>query len=339
MILSAEGGTMKKSFILVSAALVLVLVLALVSCLKLPEAPEITPPVDETLGVPQLQTPQTGAMVEAKNISFQWNPVNDVTGYELQYVLASQALTDNSPAPISVNAIPYTLVGIINEGDYKWRVRGVNVTKNLVGNWAEPNSFRAFLRLPEANFTSTSNNKRATINSNFQFDVTFTDNSQSGTRTITNWEWEFEVGQISNDDVKIITATTTQRTDRGPHTITYRAGGCYYVRLKVFDGVKRHEKFVQNFVKISFMQRPTACFAFVKDGLKVQFTDHSDKGAADEIKWEWNFGDTGSGNTSNDQNPEHIFSIAGNYDVTLKASNSSNNSSLFSSFTRTITVP
>jgi len=52
-----------------------------------------------------------------------------------------------------------------------------------------------------------------------------------------------------------------------------------------------------------------------KEPLKVSFTDESTESP---ISWEWNFGD---GTNSTEQNPEHTYSTAGNYTVTLKASN------------------
>lgn len=49
--------------------------------------------------------------------------------------------------------------------------------------------------------------------------------------------------------------------------------------------------------------------------LSVQFTDHS---TGDPTLWAWNFGD---GGTSNDQNPLHIYTIPGNYTVSLTVTN------------------
>jgi PKD repeat protein len=49
--------------------------------------------------------------------------------------------------------------------------------------------------------------------------------------------------------------------------------------------------------------------------LSVQFIDLS----KNTTKWNWNFGD---GNYSTEQSPKHIYSVAGNYTVTLTASNS-----------------
>lgn len=51
----------------------------------------------------------------------------------------------------------------------------------------------------------------------------------------------------------------------------------------------------------------------------IQFTDASVPNAGAIVNWQWNFGDPASGpdNTSTLQNPTHIFSTAGTYNVTL----------------------
>ena len=67
---------------------------------------------------------------------------------------------------------------------------------------------------------------------------------------------------------------------------------------------------------------PTASFAPVIPVCEtrvVSFTDQSVANAGNITGWSWNFGDPASGalNTSTVQNPTHIFSTAGTYNVTL----------------------
>jgi hypothetical protein len=57
---------------------------------------------------------------------------------------------------------------------------------------------------------------------------------------------------------------------------------------------------------------PTASYSYVKDGLKVQFTDTSTGPRA--VRWIWFFGD---GTISSVQNPEKTFSRPGSYSVRL----------------------
>jgi len=59
--------------------------------------------------------------------------------------------------------------------------------------------------------------------------------------------------------------------------------------------------------------------------LKVQFTDTS-KGTP--TSWSWDFGD---GTTSTDQNPTHTYSTAGNYTVSLTASNKAGSNTVMES--------
>jgi gliding motility-associated-like protein len=70
---------------------------------------------------------------------------------------------------------------------------------------------------------------------------------------------------------------------------------------------------------------PTASFAPVTpicETRVVSFTDQSVANAGNITGWSWNFGDPASGvlNTSTAQNPTHIFSTAGTYNVTLVVS-------------------
>ena len=52
--------------------------------------------------------------------------------------------------------------------------------------------------------------------------------------------------------------------------------------------------------------------------LPVQFSDHV-SGSGDIIKWQWDFGD---GEGSSDSNPQHIYKSAGNFNVSLRTTNS-----------------
>ena len=59
---------------------------------------------------------------------------------------------------------------------------------------------------------------------------------------------------------------------------------------------------------------PSAGFNFVVDGLTVQLIDESVPGDNTIVSWSWDFGD---GNSSSSQNPVHVYSASGTYDVTL----------------------
>jgi len=50
-----------------------------------------------------------------------------------------------------------------------------------------------------------------------------------------------------------------------------------------------------------------------------------DRSTGNPTSWEWNFGD---GNTSTDQNPNHTYTVAGNYSITLSVSDGTNTDSV-----------
>ncbi len=77
----------------------------------------------------------------------------------------------------------------------------------------------------------------------------------------------------------------------------------------------------QNYtVTIDELSEPIAEFTAIPNSgtppLFVQFTDTS---AGSPTNWDWNFGD---GNISDEQNPSHMYYVAGTYDVSLNATNS-----------------
>ena len=64
------------------------------------------------------------------------------------------------------------------------------------------------------------------------------------------------------------------------------------------------------------------------EGSTISFTDNSQSFNGPITTWSWDFGDPASGpsNTSNAQNPTHVFSGCGTYNVTLIVINSNSNS-------------
>ncbi len=140
--------------------------------------------------------------------------------------------------------------------------------------------------------------------------VSFTDSS---TGSPTSWNWDFGDG-------------TTANTQNPTHT--YSAAGIYTATLTASNGNGTSS----SSAAITVLQPvlPVADFSSsVSSGnapLAVQFTDLSQNAAA----WKWDFGDGGS---STLQSPSHTYSTAGNYTVSLNASNTNGTNSKSSSIT------
>lgn len=131
--------------------------------------------------------------------------------------------------------------------------------------------------------------------------VTFTDLSTGNPE---HWQWYFGDGQIFEGQTP------------PPHT--YAATGNYTVSLiaEKFDP-DSYDAMVKVFyirigspVVVDFSGTPTSGLP----PFPVQFTDLSSGGPTN---WSWDFGD---GATSTEQNPVHVYSATGNYNVTLTAS-------------------
>ncbi|WP_282135758.1 PKD domain-containing protein [Seonamhaeicola maritimus] len=65
---------------------------------------------------------------------------------------------------------------------------------------------------------------------------------------------------------------------------------------------------------------PVASYTTTITGLEVNFTDTSTDSDGAVVGWSWDFGD---GNTSNLQNPSHIYASAGSYNVSLTVTDNS----------------
>ncbi len=150
---------------------------------------------------------------------------------------------------------------------------------------------------PSANFSATPVSGCAPLA------VSFTDLS---TGNPTTWLWDLGNGTTS--------------TKKNP-TTTYFNAGLYTITLKVTNAsgsntftrtqyIKVDDKPVVNFSA----SNTTGCFP-----VRVNFIDSSTGGSAPISSWQWDFGD---GKLSTAQNPFHVYTIAGNYTVTLKVTNS-----------------
>jgi uncharacterized protein (TIGR02145 family) len=121
----------------------------------------------------------------------------------------------------------------------------------------------------------------------------------------TSWHWDFGDGNTSNE--------------QNPEHI-YQDAGNYTVELTVSNEYGSDTETKTDYINVTsggsapdaeFLGSPTSGVF----PLTVNFIDQSGN---NPTSWHWNFGD---GNTSNEQNPEHIYQDAGSYTVSLNVSN------------------
>lgn len=142
-----------------------------------------------------------------------------------------------------------------------------------------------------------------TLNGCAPFQVQFENTSQNA---VTQF-WDFGDGTFSIEE--------------NP-THLYQTAGTYDVRLAIYSGTGQDSASVLSQIVVN--PSPTANFSdFVvnlpEGGDSVQFADNS----ISATSWLWNFDDPGSGaeNSSTEQNPFHVFSSNGTFNVTLVVEN------------------
>jgi len=146
-------------------------------------------------------------------------------------------------------------------------------------------------------------------------DVLFNDLSVANGSVITSWLWDFGDG-----NTQLVTAPGNPNV-----THTYANSGVFTVTLTVTNLQGCDASTSMNVV---IVPGPIAEFTYDEgcQGNLVAFTDlTATNGGSVLVQWLWNFGDPASGvsNTSNLQNPVHIFNTAGTYTVTLSATSAS----------------
>ncbi|PKP50733.1 MAG: hypothetical protein CVT94_00905 [Bacteroidetes bacterium HGW-Bacteroidetes-11] len=146
-------------------------------------------------------------------------------------------------------------------------------------------------------------------------DVLFNDLSVANGSVITSWFWDFGDG-----NTQLVTAPGNPNV-----THTYANSGVFTVTLTVTNLQGCDASTSMNVV---IVPGPIAEFTYDEgcQGNLVAFTDlTATNGGSVLVQWLWNFGDPASGvsNTSNLQNPVHIFNAAGTYTVTLSATSAS----------------
>jgi PKD repeat protein len=134
--------------------------------------------------------------------------------------------------------------------------------------------------------------------------VNFTDMSSASP---TGWEWTFDGG------------TPATSTEQNPQNIFYSTSGEYNVTLKVTKGTESQTTTKETYIHVSNYPEATFTATNLCLGAETQFTDQTNPNGGSITSWEWNFGDPASGvnNASTTQNPVHVFTAAGTYQVIL----------------------
>jgi len=196
----------------------------------------------------------------------------------------------------------YTTVSrrFINDRVENWVVGCYGLTRSYgtwIGQYLDQNEFNT---KPMAEFVADKTTTRKLAN------ITFKDLTQN---TPSEWKWEFE-GGVPNSS-----------TEQNP-SITYNENGFYDVKLIVKNSLG-----IDTLTKPDYIQivepifKPTADFSFNKDTIfindEIQFTNLSSN---NHINYVWTFV-SGTPATSREKDPKVAYNRAGNFLVSLNASN------------------
>jgi len=161
------------------------------------------------------------------------------------------------------------------------------VTLKVTGSYSTDSISRDIevsCRKPIADFTFS-------INGN---EVTFTDLSNDVDGDIISWRWDFGDGETS--------------FDQNPSHL-FESAGSYDVVLTVIDDDGENSLKTKN---ILIGAKADFSFSPIEPSVEdiIYFSDQS----SNSISWDWDFGD---GNSSNEKNPSHRYTLPGDYDVSL----------------------
>lgn len=194
-------------------------------------------------------------------------------------------------------------------------------TQNTVHSYAQAGTFNVTLTVIDDNGCTNSETHPVTVNQlpdpDFQHSAPTCDGdtmffynySTTPNGYIQTWEWDF--GDGNNIVINLPDDPNTTHVYGGP--------GPYTVTLTVTDSDGCIESISKD---VSVVPNPVANFTYTPacDGEVVEFTDlSSTNNGSYLVSWFWNFDDplSGSNNTSTFQNPNHLFTSVGTYDVLL----------------------
>ena len=209
-----------------------------------------------------------------------------------------------------------------NATSYSWSFEGGNPSTstqtNPVVQYPNPGTFAVTLTASNASGTDTQSKTGLITVTAPAMQATFAMSantvtegetvafSDQSTGNPSSWYWTFEGGTPANS------------TAQNP-SVKYVKSGKYDVTLKVSNAYGNHETVMQDVVTV-LTPAPIALFSAsatqISEGDVVSFTNKS----SNATQYAWTF-EGGNPSTSNVANPTVIYGTAGNFSVTLKASN------------------
>ena len=235
---------------------------------------------------------------------------------------------NTSCAGDTVNFLSSTFVNVSNTSSFLWQF-GDNTTSTIadpIHIYANPGTYNSTLTIIDQNGCTNSKSHQvqvttapfASFNSLAQScsgtAILFNDNSTTQNGVISSWHWDF--GDGSN--------TTVNAPNNPDVSHVFAASGIFTVKLSIYTSTGCEAYYISN---ITIYDASSAAFSFsgLCEGSLTSFTDLTQASSGNPtIAWNWNFGDLNSGvnNTSTLQNPQHLFSAAGTYNVILTVENS-----------------
>ena len=241
-------------------------------------------------------TSDAQTILENEEISFYDNSSNTPTSWSWVFEGGTPATSTSKNPTVSYST----------EGNY-----GVTLTVSNAGG-TDSITMQNFVTvnrpvvLPVANFTSSTTSVETGES------VTFTDISENNPYA---WLWEFEGG------------TPGSSNQQYPPNVTYNTPGNYQVKLTVTNNDGSDTKTLANFIEVieqpDVVITPVADFSVssveIEVGDLVAFTDQSTNAPT---SWAWTF-EGGDPETSSEQNPTVTYNTAGEFSVSLTATNAS----------------
>jgi len=248
-----------------------------------------------TITVLALPTISLSSTVNTDNQSVCVNSSIASIVYTFGGSVTNATLTGSLPAGVtgSFNAGQFTISGTPTvSGVFNFTVNSVSVCANVsLSGTITVNA------LPVAAFTFSTIRCEGDA-------ITFTDASTPNASGISQWQWVFGDGNNQTETVA------------GPITHTYTTANIYTVELTVTNSNGCVS--VMTPIQVSVNPKPKAAFSFtdvcIPNGSAV-FTDNSTIFTGTVNQWSWDFGDASPAVSG--QNPTHIYTTGGNYNVTL----------------------